>query len=88
LHSAASDGEFETREVGVLSKPDDIYHRMPTGKKRARANIPIVTHKRIRCARTISVDGTQLSIKEEYNDLFEIPSDDDSDDEDADGGDS
>jgi hypothetical protein len=74
-------------QVGVLPKPDDryAYHRMLTGKKRARAKIPIVTHKRIRRASILTVDGTQLSHNEEYNDLFEIPSDDDSDDEDADG---
>jgi hypothetical protein len=65
--------------VGVLPKPD-------MGKKRARAKIPIVTHKRVRRASTLTVDGTQMSTSEEYNDLLEIPSDDDSDEEgDADG---
>jgi hypothetical protein len=73
--------------VGVLPMPDIYtYHRMVNRKKRARAKIPIVTHKRIRSARTLTVDGTQMSTSEEYNDLFEIPSDDDSDDEDADDG--
>jgi hypothetical protein len=52
--------------VGVLPKPDIYtYHRMVTGKKRARAKIPIVTHKRIRRASTLTVDGTQMSTSEE-----------------------
>jgi hypothetical protein len=53
-------------------------------KKRPRAKILIVTHKRIR--RVVTVDGTELSNTERYNDLFDL-SDLPSDGEDVDGHD-
>ncbi len=84
LHYCSAKGLIH---VGVLPKPDIYtYHRMVTGKKRARAKIPImiVTHKRIR--RVVTVDGTELSNSERYNDLFDL-SDLPSDGEDVDGHD-